>query len=164
MHRHIVIFLLTDTTRQPRPGESDGKDYHFIDKDSMQTMVSADEFIEHTSFAGNMYGTSKAAVESVLTSGLICLLDIDVEGVKSLKKINMKGLYIFIKPPSVDVLEKRLRGRGTESEEKIAQRLARATAELEYGESGSFDAVIINHELDAAYQELRQAVLKVSFT
>ena len=103
-----------------------------------------------------MYGTSKTAVRKVLDSGKICILDIDVQGVKAVKKTDLGAKYVFIKPPSLQVLEQRLRSRGTETEESLAKRLGAAAAEMEYGETpGNFDAIIVNDELEVAYKHLR---------
>ena len=140
--------------KAPRPGEEDGKDYHFSDKDSMMEMLDSNDFIETAEFSGNMYGTSKKSVQDVLDngkdywfivkllytifdvfknfiiafrfyrnrfSGKICILDIDTQGVKAVKKVEdfPQPLYIFLKPPSLKVLEERLRSRGTENEESL---------------------------------------------
>jgi len=153
-------FSVSHTTRSPRPGELDGKDYHFVARDDMTNLIEKDAFIEHATFSGNMYGTSKQAVQTVLQSGKICILDIDVQGVKSVKKTDLKPKYVFIKPPSLQVLEERLRGRGTESEESLNKRLSAAAQELEYGETeGNFDIIIVNDDVDAAYENLKQFVI-----
>merc|ERR1711894_771212 len=101
-------------------------------------------------FSGNMYGTSKSAVNDVLNSGKICILDIDVQGVKAVKETDLTPLLVFIKPPSLEVLEERLRSRGTETEESLSKRLGAAAAEMEYGEEeGNFDIIIVNDDLEA---------------
>ena len=142
-------FSVSHTTRQPRPGEEDGKDYHFVTKEQMQELISAGEFIENATFSGNNYGTSKASVEDVLTRGKICILDIDVQGVKAVKETDLTPLFVFIKPPSLDTLEERLRSRGTETEESLSKRLGAAAAEMEYGEAeGNFDTIIVNDDLE----------------
>ena len=142
-------FSVSHTTRQPRPGEEDGKDYHFVTKEQMQELISAGEFIENATFSGNNYGTSKASVEDVLARGKICILDIDVQGVKAVKETDLTPLFVFIKPPSLDTLEERLRSRGTETEESLSKRLGAAAAEMEYGEAeGNFDTIIVNDDLE----------------
>jgi len=149
-------FSVSHTTRAPRPGEKDGVDYHYVSRDAMEQLVKEGAFIEHAVFSGNMYGTSRAAVKTVATSGKICILDIDVQGVKLIKLSDLEPNYVFIKPPSREALEERLRARRTESEESLAKRLAAAQAEMDYGETpGNFDKVIVNDDLEKAYSELR---------
>lgn len=133
-------FSVSHTTRGPRPGEEDGVAYHFTDMDTMRREVEEGKFIEHAQVHGNMYGTSREAVEAVRRSGQICILDIDVQGAKS---IHEQGLwsgtrFIFINPPSHEELERRLRGRGTETEDKIQKRLANAMGEIEFSNRVSF--------------------------
>ena len=153
-------FSVSHTTRNPRPGEEDGKDYHFVDKEKMQQLIDAGEFIENATFSGNNYGTSKASVEDVLNSGKICILDIDVQGVKAVKNTDLTPMFVFIKPPSLETLEERLRARGTETEESLSKRLGAAAAEMEYGETeGNFDTIIVNDDLETAYINLRDFVM-----
>ena len=104
-----------------------------------------------------MYGTSKKAVLDVLSSGRLCVLDVDIQGVKSLKTTDLNPLYLFIKPPSLDELEKRLRERGTETDESLQKRLDTAKRELDYekAEPNAFDHVIVNDDLDRAYEKLK---------
>ena len=153
-------FSVSHTTRQPRPGERDGVEYHFVTKELFTKLVSEGAFLEFATFSGNNYGTSRAAVEAVQEEGKICILDIDVQGVKNIKRSDLQPHYVFIKPPSKAALEERLRARRTESEQSLAKRLAAATAEMDYGDTeGNFDLVIVNDELEAAYSELRQFML-----
>ena len=112
-------FSVSHTTRQPRPGEEEGRDYHYVTRETMQQLVEEGQFIENAQFSGNMYGTSKTAVEDVLANGKICILDIDVQGVKAVKGTDLSPLLVFIKPPSLETLEERLRARGTETEESL---------------------------------------------
>lgn len=151
-----------DTTRKPRPGEVDGKHYHFVSRDAMQQAIKEGEFIEFTEFSGNMYGTSKRAVRDVMNSGRICILDIEIEGVKNIKNTDLNPQYVFIKPPSLEILEERLRGRGTETEESLNLRLSRAVDEMAYGEEdGNFDLTIVNDILKVAYASLENFLKKV---
>ena len=153
-------FSVSHTTRQPRSGEEDGKDYYFVAKEKMQKLIDAKEFIENATFSGNNYGTSKAAVQDVLDSGKICILDIDVQGVKAVKETDLTPLFVFVKPPSLEVLESRLRSRGTESEDSLNNRLGAAAAEMEFGEiEGNFDICIVNDDLETAYQQLRDFIM-----
>nr|XP_054749674.1 guanylate kinase-like [Lytechinus pictus] len=124
----------------------------------MELAIANGEFLEHAQFSGNMYGTSKKAVQDVLATKRICILDIDVQGVKSIKETDLKPIYIFVKPPSIEVLEERLRGRKTDSEEAIQKRLATAIKELEYIDKqepaeGSI-YFIVNDIFERAYSQL----------
>ncbi|XP_023334034.1 guanylate kinase-like [Eurytemora carolleeae] len=155
-------FSVSHTTRKPREGEENGKAYHFVTKEAMEAAISQGEFIEHAVFAGNMYGTSKAAVETVRNKGLICILDIDLQGVMSIKKTDLNPKYIFIKPPSITELETRLKARGTETEVSLQRRLEAAKTDLEYAEKpGYFDLVITNDDLNAAYDSLEKYITEV---
>ncbi|KAB7495188.1 Guanylate kinase [Armadillidium nasatum] len=149
-------FSVSHTTRKPREGEQDGVHYHFVTRDEMTEAIERGEFIEHAVFAGNMYGTSRRAVECVLNSNRICILDIEIEGVKQVKNSDLNPHYIFIRPPSIEDLEARLRARGTETEESLQKRLSVARRELEYGEKkGNFDLVVVNDNLEIAYGQLK---------
>lgn len=133
-------FSVSHTTRQPRAGEQNDVHYHFVSVDAMQTDIKAGKFLEHANVHGNFYGTSIAAVEKVKRTGQICILDIDVQGCRQCRKVKLPGTYVFVSPPSFEELEKRLRGRGTEDEEKIKKRLANAKGEIDArNESGLFD-------------------------
>jgi len=160
-YRQHFGFSVSHTTRKPRSGEEDGKAYHFVSKEVMEAAVAGGEFIEHAVFAGNMYGTSKAAVETVRSKGLICILDIDVQGVISIKKTELNPNYVFVKPPSLHELEVRLKARGTETEDSLQRRLDAAKIDLEYGETpGNFDLVITNDDLNVAYETLEEFIQK----
>lgn len=148
-------FSVSHTTRKPREGEEDGTHYHFSTVDEIKKEIDAGKFVEYAEVHGNYYGTSVESVESVQKQNLICLLDIDIQGAQLVKKSTLDARYLFIAPPSMEQLEKRLRGRKTDSEEAMQRRLANAKGELEYGlEEGNFDAVLVNEELDAALQEM----------
>ncbi|XP_006614004.1 guanylate kinase isoform X2 [Apis dorsata] len=153
-------YSVSHTTRAPRPGEEDGKHYHFTTKEKMQKQIEQDEFIETAIFSGNMYGTSKRAVEEVQQMGKVCVLDIEIQGVEQVKRSSLDPLYIFIKPPSIEELEKRLRARKTETEDVLKQRLSIAKVEMEYGEkTGNFDIVIENDNFSKAYNILKEFVM-----
>uniref|UniRef100_A0A8C0CZB4 Guanylate kinase n=1 Tax=Balaenoptera musculus TaxID=9771 RepID=A0A8C0CZB4_BALMU len=130
-HSSIFGFSVSHTTRDPRPGEENGKDYYFVTREVMQRDIAAGDFIEHAEFSGNLYGTSKAAVRAVQAMNRICVLDVDLQGVRNIKKTDLRPIYIFVQPPSLDVLEQRLRQRNTETEESLAKRLAAARADME---------------------------------
>lgn len=149
-------FSISHTTRKPRSGEENGKDYHFVTRHNMQTSIENGEFIEHTVFSGNMYGTSEKSVHSVISSGKICILDVDVQGVKSIKRTRLNPRYIFIQAPSQKVLEERLRGRHSETNEGLYIRLKSAKEALDYAqEEGAFDHIIINDDKDRAFSALK---------
>lgn len=148
-------FSVSHTTRAPRPGEENGVHYNFVKKEEMEAAISRGEFIEHASVHTNFYGTSIEAVEKVKSQGKVCILDIDIQGVQSVKKSSLTAKYLFISPPSMADLESRLRGRGTETEEKIQVRMSNATQEMEFGNSpGNFDAIVVNNDLDECFAEI----------
>ncbi|XP_014826383.1 PREDICTED: guanylate kinase [Poecilia mexicana] len=160
-HENVFGFSVSHTTRNPRPGEENGRDYHYVTREAMQAAINNGEFIESAEFSGNLYGTSKAAVQAVQAKNLICILDIDMQGVKNIKKTDLSPMYISIQPPSMEVLEKRLRDRNTESEESLQKRLHAANVDMELSkEPGMFDVVIVNDNLEDAYKNLKQALLE----
>ncbi|XP_023059349.1 guanylate kinase isoform X3 [Piliocolobus tephrosceles] len=133
-HSGIFGFSVSHTTRNPRPGEENGKDYYFVTREVMQRDIAAGDFIEHAEFSGNLYGTSKAAVQAVQAMNRICVLDVDLQGVRNIKATDLRPIYISVQPPSLHVLEQRLRQRNTETEESLAKRLAAARADMESSE------------------------------
>jgi guanylate kinase len=145
------------TTRSKRPHEVDGQDYQFIDKDIFARLVEEGAFAEHAAVHGKSYGTLKSEIEKKAAPGYMCLLDIDVQGVAQVREIYPGALKIFIRPPDLGVLEKRLRERGTETDETLALRLANAKRELE--EEHLFDYSIINDDLEIAYAKVRDILL-----
>ncbi|XP_062850660.1 guanylate kinase isoform X1 [Trichomycterus rosablanca] len=160
-HDGVFGFSVSHTTRKPRPGEKNGKDYHYVSREVMQAGINNGDFIESAEFSENLYGTSKAAVQDVQARNLICVLDIDMQGVKSMKRTDLQPIYISIQPPSMDVLESRLRERKTESEESLQKRLQAAFKDMEISkEPGLFDVVIVNDHLDEAYGRLKGALLE----
>lgn len=140
------------TTRLPRAGEIDGKEYYFVTKERFRQMIQDGKLLEWTEFAGNCYGTPRLAVEEKLQQNISVLLEIEIEGAKQIKQTFPKAFRIFILPPSFDELEHRLRQRGTESEEDILRRLERAKEEIALGEE--FDRQIINDDLETALTAL----------
>ncbi|AMD21614.1 HFL242Wp [Eremothecium sinecaudum] len=153
-------FSVSSTTRKPRPGEVDGKDYNFTTVEEFKKMIDQNKFIEWAQFSGSYYGTTVASVKNVLDSGKLCLLDIDMQGVKSVKKTDLNARFLFIAPPSLDILKDRLSGRGTESTESMNKRLEAAVAEMEYAETGAHDSIIVNDNLDKAYAELKKFIFE----
>ncbi|OGM43781.1 guanylate kinase [Aspergillus bombycis] len=153
-------FSVSHTTRAPRPGEQHGREYYFTTAADFLDLVSKNGFIEHAQFGGNYYGTSVQAVKDIAEKGRICILDIEMEGVKQVKRTDLNARFMFLAPPSVEVLEQRLRGRGTESEESLKKRLAQAKNELEYAkEPGAHDKLVVNDDLKEAYTELRNWIV-----
>ena len=148
------------TTRDKRPGEIDGEDYHFISKEKFESMVEEGDFIEWAMVHGECKGTSKSFVEQKLTIGEDLIFDLDVQGADSFKNyFKDEAKAIFIEPPSLSILEKRLRNRGTESEESIETRLANAKIEL--SRKDDYDYKILNDVIDNAYNELRDLIIKL---
>ncbi|KAJ2493956.1 guanylate kinase [Coemansia sp. RSA 2050] len=156
-------FSVSNTTRQPRAGEANGIDYHFLTRDQFLSAIDRKEFIEHAEFSGNMYGTTVQAVKDVADSGRMCILDIDVQGVKSVKNTDLGARFVFVAPPSEEELERRLRSRGTDDEASILKRLAAAKSELGYGnQEGSCDIKIVNDDLERAYKSLVDFIFEKS--
>ncbi|MEM8777495.1 MAG: guanylate kinase [Cyanobacteria bacterium P01_G01_bin.49] len=144
------------TTRTPRPGEIDGKDYHFLTRTIFENMIQQNELLEWAEYAGNYYGTPRSKVEKKISQGSTVLLEIEVIGAKAIKQTFPDALRIFILPPSLDELECRLRGRGTDSEEVVTRRLNRAKEELAV--SVEFDQCIVNDDLEAALKQVELAI------
>eukprot|EP00762_Andalucia_godoyi_P001343 ANDGO_04779.mRNA.1 Guanylate kinase 1 len=157
-------FSVSHTTRAPRSGEEHGIHYNFSTHEEMEKLKAAGGFVETALVHGNMYGTSFAGVGKVAESGKACILDIDVQGAQSVKKSPLNAVYLFVRPPGMEELEKRLRGRGTESEEKIQLRLGNAKAELEFCDNnpGFFDHVIVNDNLEKTYASFKEIALKAA--
>ena len=154
-----IRLSISNTTRPQRPHEVDGKHYYFVSKEEFAKKVKRGEFAEHAEVHGNSYGTLKATIESCLAEGKHVLFPIDVQGAMSLKKLYPdRVLLLFIRPPSMEVLQKRLVGRNDESLPSIETRLHNAYNELEW--SKSFDYQIVNDDLNRAYQELKQILEK----
>lgn len=141
------------TTRPPRPGEADGVDYFFMSRSDFLEKAAADGFIEWAEYSGNCYGTPKDKVREHLDAGANVILEIEVQGALQVKEKFPDAQLIFVMPPSLEALEERLRGRGTESEEVIQRRLDTAKVELE--EKMKYDYQLVNDDLDEAFQKLR---------
>lgn len=151
--RHPQIWLsISATTRAPRSGEVDGHHYFFRERGQFEADVAAGGLLEWAEFAGNCYGTPRGPVEAHLAAGRPVLLEIELEGARQVRRSFPQGFQIFLKPPSFAELERRIRGRGTDSEEAIARRLERARIEL--AAEGEFDAVLVNADLGEALTQL----------
>eukprot|EP00054_Salpingoeca_dolichothecata_P014554 m.82492 g.82492 ORF g.82492 m.82492 type:complete len:209 (+) comp21051_c0_seq1:3-629(+) len=158
-YKNIFALSVSHTTREPRVGEKDGRDYHFTTKEKMLAEIAKGNFIESAEFSGNLYGTSRQSVQDVLDQKKICLLDIEKQGCESFRKTNFRAKYVFIAPTSIEELERRLRARDTETEETLKARLATALEAIEYGNTpGKFDVLVVNDDQETAYAELREAL------
>ena len=137
------VYSVSATTRAPRPGERDGVDYHFIDREDFEQKIREGELLEYTEYCGNYYGTLKKESLAVLEGGKNLILEIEVEGAKNVKRIYPDAVLIMLLPPSFEIQEQRLRGRGTETEEKILARLEQTKNEL--GQLDVYDYVVYNY-------------------
>ena len=151
-----ITLSISATTRQPREGEVDGVHYHFMSVDEFEDVIARDGFIEWAQVHSNYYGTPLAPIEQHLAAGDTVLLEIDVQGAFQVLDKLPQAKLVFIAPPSIEELERRLRGRGTETEEVIAQRLANAKGEMDV--SKDYDFVIVNDDLERATKELARVL------
>ncbi len=149
-------FSVSFTTRAPRAGEQHGRDYFFVDRARFEAMIAADQLLEHARVFDNYYGTGRAQVEGELAAGRNVLLDIDWQGARQVRAHLAESVLIFIMPPSLAELERRLRGRATDSEEVIRRRLSEALAEMAHWDE--FDYVIVNDEVPRALAALREVM------
>lgn len=151
-------FSVSHTTRSPREGELNGVNYHFIDKPRMLVEIEEGKFLEHANVHGNLYGTSFASIHAVQDTDKICVLDIDVQGVQTLRHsphLNQNRIvFVMLVPPSVEVLGQRLRARKTDSEEVIARRLENAKTELQHKDDSYWTKVLVNDDINECYGEL----------
>ena len=155
--REDMCFSTSVTSRKPRPGEIDGREYFFIDRERFEKMVESDELLEHAVYVGNYYGTPRKFVEDKLDAGNSVFLDIEVQGARQVKEKKPDAVMVFLIPPTLDELRKRLEKRGTESEETICNRLSRAREE--YAEAGFYDYIVVNDDPDIAAAELNAILL-----
>lgn len=153
-----VVDSISATTREPREGEADGREYFFISRQDFENRIANNDFLEYAQFSGNAYGTPRDYVFSRLEQGIDVILEIEVQGAKQVRSRVTECVSIFVLPPSFEELEHRLRERGTESEEKIEARLATARREIPCAKD--YDYQIVNDDLDKAYEELRAIYLK----
>ena len=150
---HSDVWLsISATTRKPRLGEIEGEDYFFLNKKNFQEIIDSEGFLEWASFSNNFYGTPKKMVKEKIEEGTSVLLEIELEGARQIRKSFPEALQIFLAPPNLSELEKRIRGRGTETEESIRDRLVIANKELIAKKE--FDAVVINEEIEKAFKEI----------
>ncbi|MHB9117119.1 MAG: guanylate kinase [Burkholderiales bacterium] len=152
-----VMLSISYTTRARRPGEADGRDYHFVSREQFIAMLEQSEFVESAEVYGNLYGTSQIWLNEAMQQGSDIILEIDWQGAAAVRKIFPDAVGLFILPPSLEALKTRLRGRGQDSEEVIERRLAAAREDISH--LNEFDYVIINNEFDIALADL-QAIFR----
>lgn len=148
-----VVFSVSATTRPKRPGEVDGRDYHFSTRERFEAAKEGGAFLEWAEVYGNLYGTLRSEWEAAVARGMVFLVEIDVQGAAQLRELSIPGYYVFVAPPSFEVLRERLRRRGTESPEILERRLQKALDE--YEERVKYDHVVVNDDLDRAVAEIR---------
>jgi|LakMenEpi03Aug12_release.lakeMendotaPanAssembly.Ray.scaffolds.fasta_scaffold01073_24 guanylate kinase len=155
MQRHPDLWLsVSATTRSPRAGEEEGRHYFFLSREAFERQVASGGFLEWAEFAGNLYGTPRAAVQERLDAGRPVLLEIELEGARQVRRSFPDGFQVLLRPPSLQELERRIRGRGSDSEDAIRRRLVRAREELQA--EAEFDAVVVNDDLEVALAELER--------
>ena len=157
--RKDLTFSVSATTRDPRPGETEGVSYYFVSKEKFMDMITADEFLEYDDHMDNYYGTPKTQLEEKLSRGHV-LLDIEPNGAFIVKHARPDATLIFIAPPSVEELEKRLRNRGDTSEAQIAKRLGRAQWEMEQGKK--YDYYVVNDQVDTCAEEILKIIVNAN--
>lgn len=151
--RHSISY----TTRKPRPGETDGRDYYFVTEERFRNMVQAGDFAEWAQVHSNLYGTSRRVLNEMRTDGTDVILDIDTQGAEQIKKKCQEAVFIFIMPPSLEILEERLRNRKSDNEDEIKKRMRRARDEIR--DYTMYDYIIVNRDFERALTELRSIVL-----
>lgn len=152
----LLDYSVSVTTRGPRRGEVDGKAYHFTTRVRFEELLAAGEFLEHALVYDNYYGTRRSVIDKTLAAGRDVILDIDVRGALQVMEKDCPAVFIYILPPSMRELERRLRGRATDAEEVIQKRLSLAREEMGY--AGRYDYVVVNDQLDTACGELKAVI------
>ena len=152
-----LYFSVSATTRPPRPGEVDGKHYHFLSREQFQRWIDEDAFLEHAEVVGHLYGTPKLHVDKAMDQGRDVILDIEIQGAEQVHRRRPEAIRIYVAPPSWAELERRLIGRGTEDMEKVRRRLERGKEE--FAVARDFDYFVINDTVDRAVEELRAILL-----
>jgi guanylate kinase len=152
-----LVYSVSATTRPRRPHEEEGRDYFFLSQEEFRRRVKAGEFAEWAEVHGELYGTLKGQIDAALRSGRNVLLDIDVQGGQEVRRHYPDGVFIFVLPPSMESLERRLRGRGTDSEDRIRLRLENARREME--SMGEYDYAVVNRDLAAAQEQVASIIV-----
>ncbi len=145
------------TTRKPRSGEIDGRDYYFVTADRFRDMVQAGDFAEHAEVHATLYGTSKRVLDDMIKEGVDVILDIDTQGARQIKSHFTTAVFVFIMPPSMAILEERLRNRKSDREDEIRKRMRRAVDEIR--DYGLYDYIVVNRDFERALSELRSIVI-----
>lgn len=151
------VLSISVTTRKPREGEVDGRDYFFRTKEEVEAMIEADELLEYAQYVENYYGTPRAYVEEMLSQGKNVILEIEIQGAMKVKKKIPEALLVFVTPPTVEELERRLRDRGTETAQVIADRLARAGEEAKGMDQ--YDYILVNDTVEECVDHLHQIIV-----
>lgn len=155
-HQDQYALSISATTRKPREGEEHGREYFFLTVEEFQNMIAKDALIEHACYVGNYYGTPRSYVEEQMAAGRDVILEIEIQGALEVKKKFPDTLLLFVTPPSAEVLEERLRGRGTETEEVIRERLKRASQEAMYMDQ--YDYILVNDNLETCVEQMHQLI------
>ena len=148
-----VAYSISATTREPRPGETDGKEYYFLGRDEFKSWIADGKFLEYAQVYGNFYGTPLNKIEERLNRGEDILLEIDVQGALNVKKKCPEGIFIFLLPPSLEELKRRIKGRGTETPASLERRLKNAVAEIKIGLE--YDYVVVNDTIENAAEKIK---------
>lgn len=148
-----IAYSISATTRKPRPGEIDGREYYFLSVEEFKAWISEEKFLEYANVYGNFYGTPLNKIEERLNRGEDIILEIDVQGALNVKQKCPEGVYIFLLPPSLEELKRRIEGRGTENSESLARRLKNALAEIKMGLE--YDYVVVNDTIDNAVEQIK---------
>lgn len=160
--REDCVLSVSATTRPPRPGEQDGVQYHFMSREAFQALAERGEMLEYAHYGDNFYGTPKACVDNALAEGKNVILEIEVQGAMQIRELRPDAVFVFVMPPSWEVLRRRLENRGTEDSEALAKRLAAAKAELAL--ACEYDYVIINDNLDRCSQDLDAVITAAGYS
>lgn len=155
-HPEQYALSVSATTRKPRTGEEHGREYFFLSREEFEQMIETDDLIEHACYVGNYYGTPKSYVLDQMKAGRDVILEIEIQGALKVKEKFPDTLLLFVTPPGADVLQQRLRGRGTETEEVIRDRLKRAVEEAEYMDQ--YDYILVNDDLAVCTEEMHQLI------
>lgn len=151
------VFSVSATTREPRPGEVDGVDYHFVERPEFERMIADGEFVEHAEYGGNMYGTPIASIEAAREDGKVVVLDIELEGARQVRKLFPDALFFWIRPPSFEELEHRLISRHDTPPEAVRKRLERARVDNDLAAS-IFDIELVNDDVDRVSRRIHELV------
>lgn len=157
VNKHNYKLSISATTRMPRTGEVDGREYFFLTRDKFESMIEAEQFIEYAEYVGNYYGTPKQYVEEQLDAGYHVILEIEIQGALHVKETFPDALLLFIVPPSAKVLKERLVSRGTEDMDTVKKRLGRAVEEAQFVEQ--YDYLVVNDKLDDCVEAVHRIIL-----